>query len=162
MLETLQSADIDVVVDVRKLPGSRRSPQFDAEQLSLWLKEDSIGYMHATALCGRRPKQKDIDPGINTGWHNASFKNYADYSLTAEFRTGLEDLVTLAGSRHVAVMCGEPMPWRCHRLLIANNLAALGWRVTHLVSNSRPIPHVLGQWGARPVVHDDGLVTYPS
>ncbi|MGO1489536.1 MAG: DUF488 domain-containing protein, partial [Arachnia sp.] len=99
VLETLQSADIDMVLDVRKLPGSRRSPQFNADRMQQWLAENDIDYRHLTALCGRRPRQKGIDPEVNAGWRNASFKNYADYSLTAEFWSGLEDLVTLASSR---------------------------------------------------------------
>lgn len=162
VLETLSSAGIEMLVDVRKMPGSRRSPQFDADEMPVWLDEAGIGYLHLSALGGRRPKQKDIDPTLNAGWQNASFKNYADYALTPEFEAGLEDLIGLASQQHVAVMCGEPMPWRCHRLLISNSLTARGWSVVHLMNGSRPKPHVLGQWGAAPVVAADGALTYPG
>ena len=162
VLETLFSADIRVLVDVRKMPGSRKSPQFDAEDMSVWLDEADIEYMHMDALSGRRPKQKDVDPRINAGWKNVSFKNYADYTLAPEFEDGLDDLMKLASDRHVAILCGEPMPWRCHRLLIANSLAARGWTVTHLINGSRPKKHVLGQWGATPLVRADGALTYPD
>ncbi len=162
VLETLASADIDLLVDVRKMPGSRRSPQFNADQMLVWLDEAGLDYMHMGALSGRRPKQRGVDPAINAGWKNVSFKNYADYTLTQEFRTGLEQLTDLAENRHVAIMCGEPMPWRCHRLLIANALAARGWSVTHLINGSDPKPHVTGQWGASPVVRAGGVPTYPD
>jgi hypothetical protein len=59
-------------------------------------------------------------------------------------------------------MCGEPMPWRCHRLLIANSLVARGWTVWHLIGDDRPRRHELGQWGAAPSVAPDHTVTYPS
>lgn len=162
VLETLSTAGITMVADVRKMPGSRRSPQFDSDEMPLWLDGAGITYLHVTDLGGRRNKQKEIDPTLNAGWQNASFKNYADYTLTPEFKSGLEHLMELARTHHVAVMCGEPMPWRCHRLLISNCLTARGWKVTHLINGSKPKPHVLGQWGATPVEHSDGVLTYPA
>ena len=162
VLETLASARIDALIDVRKMPGSRRSPQFDADEMPVWLDEAGIEYQHLAALGGRRPKQKDVDQSLNAGWQNASFKNYADYTLTPEFEAGLGELTDLARTRHVAVMCGEPMPWRCHRLLISNTLTARGWRVTHLINGSAPRQHELGQWGAEPVKNADGVLTYPA
>ena len=61
----------------------------------------------------------------------------------------------------MAVMCGEPMPWRCHRLLISNTLVARDWKVVHLRAGAAPVEHELGAWGARPVVREDGTVIYP-
>lgn len=162
VLRTLGSADIDTVVDVRKLPGSRRSPQFDADAMPSWLEPAGIDYAHLAELGGRRPKQRDVDPGRNAGWRNASFKNYADYTLTPPFEAGLARLTGMAAGRRVALMCGEPMPWRCHRLLIANTLTARGWTVVHLMNDAKPQRHELGQWGATPSVNGDGVVTYPE
>ena len=162
VLETLGSAGIEVLVDVRKMPGSRRSPQFDADEMPSWLDEAGIEYVHLSELGGRRPKQKEVDPGLNAGWQNASFKNYADYTLTPEFEEGLAQLTKMASRQHVAVMCGEPMPWRCHRLLISNTLTARGWSVVHLMNGGSPKPHELGQWGAAPATNPDGVLTYPK
>ncbi|MGW0023866.1 DUF488 domain-containing protein [Rhodococcus sp. NPDC003383] len=162
VLDTLTSADIELLVDVRKMPGSRRSPQFDADAMPAWLDGAGIGYLHLAELGGRRPKQRDVDPALNAGWRNAAFKNYADYTLTPAFEAGLARLTGLATDRHVAIMCGEPMPWRCHRLLIANVLAARGWTVVHLMTEAAPRRHELGQWGAAPSVSPDGVVTYPQ
>lgn len=162
VLETLESAQVDLLLDVRKMPGSRRSPQFNADEMPTWLKQGGIEYQHLPALCGRRPKQTEVDPTLNSGWRNRSFKNYADYTLTAEFEHGVKHLSDLAAEHRVAVMCGEPMPWRCHRLLIANTVAARGGRVEHLINGADRMPHELGQWGAAPVVGSDGVVTYPG
>ena len=64
VLETLRRADVDELVDVRRLPGSRRSPQFDAEEMTRWLGEAGIGYRRSAELTGRRPKRHDVDPQI--------------------------------------------------------------------------------------------------
>ena len=160
-LHPLLEHDIELLIDVRALPGSRRSPQFDADSMCQWLDEAGVDYLHSAELAGRRKKQ-DVDPEINAGWQNASFKNYADYTLTPPYREGLERLRTLAADRRTVVMCGEPMPWRCHRLLIANSLVARGGTVWHLFSDAPPRRHELGQWGAKPLVAPDLTVTYPA
>ncbi|MFD4008225.1 DUF488 family protein [Brachybacterium paraconglomeratum] len=161
VLATLRNVEIDELVDVRKLPGSRRSPQFDAEEMTRWLGGAGIGYRRSAELTGRRPKQRDVDSQLNAGWQNTSFRNYADHTLSAEYEQGIEELEALAAEHHVAVMCGEPMPWRCHRLLISNTLVARGWEVVHLRVGSAPAVHELGAWGARPIVREDGTVIYP-
>jgi uncharacterized protein (DUF488 family) len=160
-LEPLDAAHVDLLADVRAHPGSRRNPQFGGTEMAQWLPEHGIDYRHLPALAGRRRRQPDIDPDVNAGWRNDSFRNYADYTLTEEFERGLAELTELASRRRVAIMCGEPMPWRCHRLLIANSLTARGWTVRHLVAGGPTRTHVLGQWGATPAV-DGGRVTYPS
>lgn len=158
-LRRLLDHGIELLVDVRALPGSRRSPQFDADRMPQWL--DGIDYLRSPELGGRRARQ-DVDPGINAGWRNASFKNYADHTLTEPYQRGLERLRASATDRRTAVMCGEPVPWRCHRLLIATSLVARGWTVWHLIGDGRPHRHELGEWGAEPSVAEDGTVTYPA
>ena len=128
--------------------------------MTRWLEEAGIDYLHVPELSGRR-KRQDVDPRLNAGWQNAGFKNYADYALTDPYWRGLDRLRDLAAQRRVVVMCGEPVPWRCHRLLIANNLVALGWTVWHLIAGQEPRRHELGKWGARPSLGEDRTVTYP-
>lgn len=160
-LRTLHAVEVDLLVDVRSQPGSRRSPQFGGEAMPHWLGEAGIGYRHVPELGGRRPRRRDVAEDRNAGWDSQSFRNYADYTLTGEFEAGLACLAALARERRVGVMCGEPMPWRCHRLLIANTLVARGWTVWHLIGDAPPRRHELGRWGATPQVAADGTVTYP-
>ncbi|GAA1155511.1 DUF488 family protein [Ornithinicoccus hortensis] len=160
-LGTLHGAEVDQLVDVRAQPGSRRSPQFGVDAMPDWLTAEGIGYRHLTELAGRRPRQPDAPAGANDGWQNQSFKNYADYTLTPAYEAGVAALGELAREHRVAIMCGEPMPWRCHRLLISNTLVARGWTVWHLSTTAPPRRHELGAWGATPHVDPDGVVTYP-
>lgn len=160
-LQPLHAQQIDLIADVRAHPGSRRNPHFGSDAMPQWLAAAGIDYLHLPELGGRR-RQQHVDPAINAGWQHLSFKNYADYTLGAEYRHGLQQLTDLATSRRVAIMCGEPMPWRCHRLLIANTLTAQGWTVWHLIGDAVPRLHKLGQWGATPTIDARGQVTYPS
>lgn len=160
-LRPLHAHGISLLADVRAQPGSRRSPQFGRDTMPRWLARAGIDYVHLSELGGRRRKQ-DVDPEINAGWRQPSFKNYADYTLGPEYRKGIAALAGLATDHRVVIMCAEPTPWRCHRLLIANTLAARGWTVWHLIADAEPRRHELGQWGATPSVDEAGNVTYPA
>ncbi len=127
-----------------------------------WLDGAEIGYWHLKELGGRRPAQEIDDVTRNAGWKNSSFKNYADYTMTPEYRHGIERLIALASDNRVAYLCGEPMPWRCHRLIISNTLVARGWIVRHILGDAEPRVHELGRWGATPVSDGNGVLTYPA
>ncbi len=157
----LDAQRIDVLADVRAHPGSRSSPHFGHDVMPAWLDQAGIEYVHLSELGGRRRKQ-DVEPDINNGWMNASFKNYADYTLLPAYERGISRLTELGIDNHVVVMCAEPMPWRCHRLLIASTLTSRGWTVRHIIGNAEPRVHKPGQWGATPTVDADGQVTYPG
>ena len=142
-LQLLRAHQVTLVVDVRKMPGSRRNAQFNHDTLSNGLHEAGIGYVHLPGLGGLR-RRTPSSP--NAGWKNASFQGYADYMLTPEFERSLEDLLTLARGHRIAVMCAEAVPWRCHRSLIADALVVRAVAVEHILSASRTQPHVLRPW----------------
>jgi len=160
-LTLLHSCAIDSLVDVRSFPGSRRCPQFGREVMSTWLADNEIAYRHMSDLGGRRNRQHDVDPGINAAWKNASFKNYADYTLSDVFESALSDLIKMAQSSRIAYMCSESVPWKCHRLIISNSLVARGLHVHHIIGANKVTEHQLGQWGPEPIIAD-GRVTYPE
>ncbi|MHA3683540.1 DUF488 domain-containing protein [Leucobacter sp. HY1908] len=94
-LSLLTNAGVDIVVDVRKLAGSRRYPQFNADALATALAPRGIEYEHIDELTGRRPKSHTVPPETNALWRNQSFHNYADYALSCEFEAGLTRLRAL-------------------------------------------------------------------
>jgi uncharacterized protein (DUF488 family) len=139
---------IEVVVDVRRFPGSRRNPQFGSDQMASWLADAGFEYEWVPALGGRRKASADSP---NTGLRNAQFQAYADHMATVEFREGLGRLLARAAGQRVAVMCAESVWWRCHRRLLADYLLlAIGWDVEHLMHDGRRVPHNPTP-GARPV-----------
>ena len=153
-LDILQAHRVELVIDVRKLPGSRSNPQFNQDALPQALKKYGIGYVHMPKLGGLRRRRLDSP---NAGWKNASFQGYADYMLTPEFEKGLQELLEQARNQRAALMCAEAVPWRCHRSLIADALVARGVAVEHIFNVSRSQPHVLRTWA-----HVDGQqITYP-
>ena len=142
------------VVDVRTVPRSRHNPQFNRDTLPDSLKSAGIGYVHMPELGGLRRAARD---SINMGWQNASFRGYADYMQTAEFREAIERLIQIMHEDRIALMCAEAVPWRCHRSLIADALLVRGIRSEEIVSPTRTQVHLL-----TPFAKVDGLrIIYP-
>jgi uncharacterized protein (DUF488 family) len=138
-ISALEANGIKLVVDVRRLPGSKRYPQFNKEALAQSLGERGIRYEHFPELGGRRKAKKDSH---NTAWRNASFRGYADYLETEEFREGVERLVNLANDvGPTAIMCAEAVWWRCHRALVSDYLKAHGIEVMHIIDANKTQPH---------------------
>jgi len=136
--EILLEHDIGSLVDVRSFPGSRRYPHFNRTELALNLKAVGILYSHLSELGGRRQPSPDSK---NTAWQNPSFRAYADHLDSAEFKTGIDALFTIASERPTAVMCAEAVWWRCHRSLISDFLKAQGVEVIHILSAQKTESH---------------------
>ena len=138
-LSALQANQIKLIADVRALPGSKRYPQFNKENLAASLSAHGIAYEHLPELGGRR---KPNPISINTAWRNASFRGYADYMETEEFRKGMNRLIDLASEIcPAAIMCAEAVWWRCHRALISDFLKVRGIEVTHIFEATKSEPH---------------------
>ena len=139
-MKLLDAYKIKELVDIRSIPRSRANPQFNEKRLAASLKRHRIGYRHIKGLGGLRHPLKD---SANTYWHNASFRGFADYMQTGEFRKSLIKLIGLAKKRQTAIMCAEAVPWRCHRSLIADALLVRGVDVRHIFSPTNSKPHEL-------------------
>jgi uncharacterized protein (DUF488 family) len=138
-ISLLEENGIKLLVDVRSWPGSKRYPQFNREALAESLADAGIRYEHFPELGGRRKPKPD---SRNTAWRNASFRGYADYMETEEFRKGIERLLDLAREAGpTAIMCAEAVWWRCHRSLISDHLKAQGIDVMHILDASKIEPH---------------------
>ena len=129
----LRSADVGLVADVRSVPRSRTNPQYNRDVLGETLAGFGIGYEHIASLGGLRGKRLPRAASPNGFWENDSFRSYADYALSAEFRDGLAQLRTLGAQQRTACMCAEAVWWRCHRRIIADYLLAAGETVFHIL-----------------------------
>ncbi len=134
----LKAHRIDLLVDVRTVPRSRHNPQFNRDTLPETLHRAGTEYLHVAELGGLRKARPD---STNAGWRNLSFRGFADYMETPEFEKGLARLMEAAKTSRAAIMCAEAVPWRCHRSLIGDALAARGVEVLELSSLTHAQPH---------------------
>jgi uncharacterized protein (DUF488 family) len=127
---------VEQIVDIRTIRRSRANPQFNEAVIGKALARRDVGYRIDEALGGRRGKAKVPPKLANDAWENASFKNYADYALTAGFRDGLTELMAIAKQTPTAIMCAEAVWWRCHRRIVADWLIARKVEVLHIMSET--------------------------
>ncbi len=158
-IRLLQGAGVDLVIDVRTIPKSRHNPQFNADALEHALKGAGIGYKRIPELGGLRSRRKDQGPSLNGFWENENFRNYADYTATPAFDTGLHELRCLGEARKCAIMCAEALWWRCHRRIITDYLLAAGETVIHIMGEGKLEPAQLTEAA---VIGRNGVITYPS
>src|SRR6185312_14160252 len=154
-IRLLQVHEVSRVIDVRTVPRSRHNHQFNKASLPSALKKAGLGYIHMPGLGGLRHAKRD---SINMGWRNISFRGFADYMQTSEFKLSLEELIQLAKQERIALMCAEAVPWRCHRSLIADALLVRGIRTEDIMSPIRRTVHTL-----TPFAQVRGTtITYPA
>jgi len=157
-IDLLRESQVQVVVDVRTIPRSRRNPQFNKDSLPLTLHDHGIGYEHMIELGGRRGKQPASGASPNSFWTHEAFRNYADYAMGEAFRAGLHRLLDLGRRRRCAVMCAEAVWWRCHRRIITDYLITSGESVFHILGPGHIDPAELSP-AAQP---RDGVLVYPA
>ncbi len=117
----LRDVGVHQLVDVRHFPRSRRNPQVNKEVLETELPPRGITYFwEGETLGGFRPG------------------GYQAYMSTPAFAQGIARLDEILQGGVTAVMCAEIVWFRCHRRFIARQMAARGYRVTHIVSPGKP------------------------
>ncbi len=139
LVSALKAHGIETLVDIRAFPMSRRLPHFNREALEHSLREQGIRYIWIKALGGYRKATRKDSP--HTALRNASFRNYADYTLTPEFDHAIAELLQLASTSRTAYMCAERVYFRCHRMIVSDWLVAHGHEVLHIDAEGPPRPH---------------------
>lgn len=151
----LKQRGITQLVDIRSIPRSRHNPQYEQTALEKTLSEHDIRYIYLKSLGGLRHVTKDSE---NLGWHNLSFRNYADYMQTPEFQAGIDELIEIAKKAPSAIMCAEAVPWRCHRSLVGDALTVRGVDVEDIISEKSMKKHEITPFA----VVDGEKITYPN
>src|SRR4051812_13346343 len=99
----LQRFGIARLVDIRTLPGSKHTPQFNQQALQERLPEAGIEYIHLKSLGGlRKPNRQSA---VNVGWRNEGFRGYADYMQTPQFEESLQKLIRLLDEKRTVYVC---------------------------------------------------------
>jgi uncharacterized protein (DUF488 family) len=125
-IDTLKNADVDILLDVRAAPHSRR-PGFSKRELARALEEAGMGYHHEGELGVPKPLRDKVR---SDGDYDDFFDQYA--RLLEGREQLMRDLAhSLDGS--VALMCYERDHHICHRWMAADRLAFLtGLEPKHL------------------------------
>ena len=131
-VELLNSHRIEMLIDVRRWPMSRRHPHFNREALSAALEEKNIAYLWRQDLGGFRKAEANSP---NTAWRVATFRAYADFMLTVPFETIAKEIEAIASAKRISLMCAEAVPWQCHRQLLADAFLIRDWSVRHIMEN---------------------------
>jgi uncharacterized protein (DUF488 family) len=136
LVETLDAAGVETLVDVRRFPGSRRNPQFNGPALASHLERAGIAYRHEVELGGRLT----AEPGEErfACLRVAAFRSYAARMGQPRWQDALERALA---EPVPCFMCAET-PWqRCHRRLIAELLSARGHEIVHLIGPGEAAGH---------------------
>jgi len=128
-LDLLVNNSVGSIIDVRTNPFPTYATWFERGELERALGSADIRYVFLGHLLGGRPR--DLCYYDDDG--------HVRYDLLAQsdtFAMGLTQLLSLAKSNLVAVMCSEENPGECHRrLLIGCVLREKGIEVRHLRGN---------------------------
>ena len=126
----LKSSGIEVLIDVRRNPVSRK-PGFSQAGLSTFLHEHGIEYVHAVTLGVPESLRAELREGGEVGDYFAAFARYL-----AGCDDALDDVDLRARRQRCCLMCLEKRPTECHRAVVANELKARSngeIRVEHLL-----------------------------
>ncbi|MGD8245499.1 MAG: DUF488 domain-containing protein [Anaerolineae bacterium] len=131
-LDLLSQHDITLLADVRSQPYSRWAPQFNREPLEHDLQEARIAYRFLGDALGGRPS----DPAL----YAAGRPDYGRMQQVDAYQRGIEQLLDLACTERVAIMCGEGDYHHCHRhLLITQTLLRRGISVRHIKPDGQTV-----------------------
>jgi uncharacterized protein (DUF488 family) len=120
----LQQARVELLVDVRAYPASRRHPHFARQPLARSLASAGIAYdWRGSPLGGMRPD------------------GYLAHMQTPEFEQAARGLMAIGAAHRVCIMCAESDPSDCHRWHISDWLVAHGERVVHLIAEGESREH---------------------
>jgi len=112
LIAALKTYSVDVVVDVRSSPYSRRNPQFNREALQYALRNVGIRYLFLGRELGARRDEPEC-------YVNGQAR-YELIEKTGNFRVGLQRVRTGLERFHIALLCAEHDPITCHRMVLVS------------------------------------------
>ncbi len=154
-LALLKKFKIELLIDIRRYPSSRKYPHFNKEYLEATLPKHKIAYLWlGESLGGWRKYKGKIPPDALL--RSPSFRAYVEHMRDPDFIHDATRILELAKSKNVALMCAERFPWRCHRYFLSDWLLVHGAKVVHIIDAERTVIHKLTRF-ARVI---DGELVY--
>jgi uncharacterized protein (DUF488 family) len=127
LVDDLETAGTDYLVDVRSAPYSRFKPEFSKEPLTAALERHGVRYVFMGDSLGGRPDDPD-------SYREDGRVDYERRRRHPAFQVGIRSLEAgwEAGHR-IVLMCSEGKPQECHRTkLVAEELVHMGIPVSHI------------------------------
>ena len=115
-LRRLKAEGVELIVDVRDMPLSRRKG-FSKNQLQALLAEEGIDYTHLKPLGAPKELRNRLHAGGSWWEYMKGYRKVLDRE-TAQ----LDALVELAQERRICLLCFERKPEECHRSLVAHEM----------------------------------------
>jgi len=134
LVRLLRKHEVTAVADVRSVPASRFTPQFNRRSVERGLHDAGIKYVFLGKELGARAEDVScyVDGRVQ----------YGRLAQTSEFTSGIERLTKGAQTERIAVMCTEGEPLDCHRtVLIARVLTEHGVTIDHIHGDGRIESH---------------------
>ena len=134
-LQLLLAHHVNCIVDVRSVPASKYTPQFNMEPLKWFLKNNGIQYLHFGDEFGaRRTDCLDSNDQVN-------FEKAIE---TPNFKRGVERMMKgLEKGFHISLMCSEANPLECHRFsLVSRYFYDHGMDVQHILKGAELASHI--------------------
>jgi uncharacterized protein (DUF488 family) len=120
VLGRLQTAGVEVVIDVRAVAASRR-PGFSKTMLAASLAEAGVGYRHLRAL-GTPKAGREAARAGRTGEMRAIFEAHLE---EPQAQAQLAEAAQMSTERSAALLCYEADAERCHRAIVAERIAKI-------------------------------------
>lgn len=116
-VEDLSRAGVEVLVDVREMPVSRK-PGFSKTKLSRYVTDEGIDYLHLKSLGSPRDSRRRLRESGDFDTFSREYVNHLESSTE-----DLGALLALLNSgRQAALMCFERDHAWCHRTLLVREL----------------------------------------
>ncbi len=134
LLQLLKAHQVNCIVDVRSVPASKYTPQFNKEELKSFLNQHGIVYLHfGNEFGARRNDCLDEDGQVN----------FELAVKTTAFQKGVERLNNgLEKGFRICFMCSEAEPLECHRFsLVSRFFHEHGYDVRHILKDGTAASH---------------------
>lgn len=132
LVQLLNRHRVDVIVDVRSMPYSKRQPQFNREALQQSLRARNVAYLYMGDRLGARYS----DPKLIRPDGRVDLKRVAELPA---FQSAIQSIVQAVEKGHrIALMCSEGDPFDCHRfVLVSRALQSAGVRMFHILPDGQ-------------------------
>lgn len=86
--------------------------------------------------------KKASGASLHSGIRAKAFRAYIEHLATREASEATDQILALARTCRVALMCAEKNYRRCHRQFLADRLKSLGVKVLHIEDEGPPEEHI--------------------